>query len=357
MPEEDTSVDIGSSSKTSTTTKRDSSSHVLGAALEIIVSGDDLPAGSARAAARALLDPGTDEALLAELLVAWSTKRPSAVELAAVVAAVLASARRPGVHGRDAADAVAIGGTADADGIAVLSALTAASLGLRVAKSCGRTAAGASDCAALLTARKGPGAQCAASSRRAESHRFTCVSSASAHAGLARLTAVQRRLGVRSITDLAGPLANPIASGARLIGAGNPQDQEVVAEAARLLGHRRTWVVRARGGLAGLSTAAPNRVIAVERGGARSFTLDPAELPIAQHALEDFRENGIGAACADLRGFAAGEVAAPLRDTVTLNAAVLPYLAGWFTGLDEAIAETERVFTDGRFLESLHSLS
>src|SRR5205823_2394427 len=59
------------------------------------------------------------------------------------------------------------------------------------------------------------------------------------HPALARLAPLRRRLGVRTVFNLLGPLANPAGAAYQLLGVGRPELLDVLAEALARLGVRQ----------------------------------------------------------------------------------------------------------------------
>jgi anthranilate synthase/phosphoribosyltransferase len=74
----------------------------------------------------------------------------------------------------------------------------------------------------------------------------------------------RRQLGIKTIMNLLGPLANPAGAEFQLIGVFSERHLRTVAEAAVRLGVRRGMVVHGLDGQDELSVCAPTRVISFE---------------------------------------------------------------------------------------------
>ena len=70
------------------------------------------------------------------------------------------------------------------------------------------------------------------------------------HPAMKHVAAVRRKLGVRTIFNLLGPLANPAGARFQLLGVGLPELRPLIASALRLLGTERALVVSGRDGWA-----------------------------------------------------------------------------------------------------------
>lgn len=80
------------------------------------------------------------------------------------------------------------------------------------------------------------------------------------HPALKHASQARRELGVRTIFNALGPLANPARATHQLVGVYDDALRPVMARALARLGVKRAWVVRAEDGLDEVSTDAPTRV-------------------------------------------------------------------------------------------------
>jgi anthranilate phosphoribosyltransferase len=135
------------------------------------------------------------------------------------------------------------------------------------------------------------------------------------HAGEAR-----RELGVRTIFNALGPLANPARATHQLVGVYADELRPIVARALGDLGVVRAWVVRSTDGLDEVSPDATTRVSMLENGRVEEREVSPATFgvapsPLARAAGKTARDNA-DAVTAILRGDAH-----PGADAVRINAA------------------------------------
>lgn len=160
------------------------------------------------------------------------------------------------------------------------------------------------------------------------------------HPAMARVGPLRKALGRPTVFNLVGPLCNPAGAGVQVIGVGRPTAREPIAEAARLLGARRTLVVS--GFLAGrdgalapkpfdeVSLFGPTEVIDVTADDVRRYRWTPEDFGLVTHPLErlaDLEVAGPAESAAVIRGVLAGE-RGPRRDVVVLNAAAVLVAAG-----------------------------
>jgi anthranilate phosphoribosyltransferase len=159
------------------------------------------------------------------------------------------------------------------------------------------------------------------------------------HAGQAR-----KELGVRTIFNALGPLANPARASHQLVGVYEESLRPVVARALGLLGLRGAWVVRGEDGLDEVSPCEPTRVSELRPDGqVRELTLGPQDFGVER--LE--RSALAGGDAADnaqaLLSILEGK-RHPAREAVVLNAAAALHVA---TGEDRgACADKAREALD-----------
>ncbi|GIJ24022.1 anthranilate phosphoribosyltransferase [Micromonospora lutea] len=319
----------------------------LRSAIRSAVAGTDLDAATATQALTAVLG-GAADTDTAALLTALAAKGPSATEVAATARVVLAAAPAVTWTG-PAVDIVGTGGDgSNSVNISTVAALIATAAGATVAKAGNRAATsrcGSADLLAALGVPVDPAPEVVDSLRR---HRFAFLFTPAVHPAMRALAPLRRQLGFRTIFNLSGPLTNPVPLTARLIGAADAREQEILAEAAVELSGTPTWVVRSASGLDELSTAEPSRVIAVAKGRTETFHIDPRDLPVAPAGLDDLRGGDARHNAQIVRAVLAGTAPRPVTDTCLLNAAAALRLADLADDLDDGLELGREAISSGR---------
>lgn len=179
------------------------------------------------------------------------------------------------------------------------------------------------------------------------------------HPAVARVAAARRRIGVRTLFNAIGPLANPSGARRQLLGVYDRTLTTPLAHALAALGSHRAFVVHGADGLDEISINAETYVASLEDGVVREFTLSPEKAglkraPLAAITGGDPIENA-GA----LRRLLGGERGA-YRDIAVLNAAAALLVAGAAADLREA-AERAAAAIDtgaaGRALDALVAIT
>jgi anthranilate phosphoribosyltransferase len=101
------------------------------------------------------------------------------------------------------------------------------------------------------------------------------------HPAMRHAMPVRRELGIRTLFNCIGPLANPAGATHQLVGAPDDALRPMLARALAALGSKRAWVVRSSDGLDEVSPYAPTRVTELEGGELREFSISPEDFGIS----------------------------------------------------------------------------
>ena len=292
--------------------------------LEAISAGRSLDAEATRALFLHLMADSTSEAFIAGVLAAFRTKGETAQELLGATQALLSVCRPAVSRASGSVDTCGTGG--DGRGtfnISTATALLCAAMGLDVVKHGNRSVTSRSGSADVIEALGIPFHAPGADLRQ----RFTFLFAPHFHPSLKRIGAVRRALGIRTIFNLIGPLANPARPDFQLVGVADRDRLEDVAHAMRGLGRKRAMVVWGEPGMDEATPAGPFDIYDVRDGEARLRRMEAGEFGLAACSPDDLR-GGDAAENADIiRAVFSGERSAR-RDVVVLNAALVLMLTG-----------------------------
>lgn len=179
------------------------------------------------------------------------------------------------------------------------------------------------------------------------------------HPTMAHVGALRRSLGRPTVFNLVGPLVNPARADVQVIGVGRPAAREPLAEAAWLLGARRTLVVSGHlvdadglptgQALDEVSLFGPTDVIDVSAVGMDRRRWTPEDFGLATlpaTRLAELAVDGPEASADAIRRVLAG-ASGPCRDVVVLNAAAVLWAADPALRLDDARARAEESIDSG----------
>lgn len=178
------------------------------------------------------------------------------------------------------------------------------------------------------------------------------------HPAMRHVAPIRRELGVATLFNRVGPLANPAGARRQVIGVAQPDHGPVMADALKQLGTTHALVVHAHVGMDEISPVGKTDVWEVDHSGVKAWTLDPAPLGVAAPSLDglaggDPADNARRIATM----FADPTSAAPaLRAAVIVNAAAAIYVAGLSSTWADAVDRATAALTDGRALARLEAL-
>ena len=162
------------------------------------------------------------------------------------------------------------------------------------------------------------------------------------HAGPTR-----RELGVPTVFNFLGPMANPARVRRQVLGVSDPAMAERMVAVLAELGAERALVVYGHDGLDELTTTTTSTVLELHAGAVRSYIVDPAALGLAIVERDALRGGDAVANADAVRRILDGETG-PQRDIVLLNAAAGVVVAGLADDLADGIEAALASVDEGR---------
>ncbi|HXZ63935.1 MAG TPA: anthranilate phosphoribosyltransferase, partial [Streptosporangiaceae bacterium] len=153
------------------------------------------------------------------------------------------------------------------------------------------------------------------------------------HPALRHVIVPRRELGVPTVFNVLGPVANPARPTAQALGVADPRMGPILAGVLAARGCS-ALVFHGTDGLDELTTTAPSDVWVVHDGTVSQVIIDPAELGIARCAQADLQGGDPAHNAGVIRAFLGG-VPGPVRDTALLNAGAALAAAAGVSGPDE----------------------
>jgi anthranilate phosphoribosyltransferase len=161
----------------------------------------------------------------------------------------------------------------------------------------------------------------------------------------------RREIGIPTVFNMLGPMANPGRVRRQVIGVADPTMAERMLASLRLHGSVRAWIVHGQG-LDELTTTGTSTVLALDDDNVRTFTVDPVALGFAP-AIPDELTGGLPAHNAEVvRRVLKGEHGAH-RNIVLLNAAAGLVVAGVVETLEAGIVVATASIDEGRAAHTL----
>jgi anthranilate phosphoribosyltransferase len=285
-----------------------------------LVRGESLTAEETSWAMGEIMDGAATPSQVAGFVVALRAKGETVTEVTGLAQAMLAHAAPISVPGR-IVDLVGTGADrAHTVNISTMGTIAAAAAGARMVKHGNRAATSLCGTADVLEALGvvidlPP----AASVRLADEVGVAFLFAPLYHPALRHASVTRRELGVPTVFNFLGPLANPARPGALAVGVADPRIAPIMAGVLASRGNS-ALVVHGDDGLDELTTTAPSTVWVVHGGTVSEGRFDPASLGIARAAPEDLTGGDPAVNAAAVRAFVGG-TPGPVRETALLNAA------------------------------------
>jgi anthranilate phosphoribosyltransferase len=175
------------------------------------------------------------------------------------------------------------------------------------------------------------------------------------HPAMRFVAPVRQEIGIRTVFNVLGPLANPAGACDGVFGVYSAELAPTYAEALADLGSRRAFVVHGAGGLDELSPSGPSLVVEVADGEVTEWELDPRDLGFEPGDPEALRGGSAAENAAIIRTVLAGEPG-PRRDAVLLNTAGALVAAGLAADFVDGIALAAETIDSGAASSRLDAL-
>ncbi|BCJ94628.1 anthranilate phosphoribosyltransferase [Anaerocolumna cellulosilytica] len=167
------------------------------------------------------------------------------------------------------------------------------------------------------------------------------------HTAMKYVAPVRRELGIRTIFNILGPLANPAGANMQLLGVYDETLVEPLAKVLANLGVKRAMVVYGKDGLDEISLSAPTVCCEIRDGKLTSYVLEPEQLGLTRCYNNDLTGGGPLENAEITKAILRGEKG-PKRDAVLLNAAASIYIVKDNITLKEALALAKEAIDSNR---------
>lgn len=293
------------------------------------------------------------DAQKASFLTALSMKGETIDEITSA-AKVLRSHCERFLNDMDVLEIVGTGGDgSNTINISTLSSVVVSAAGIPVAKHGNRAASskcGTADCLEAL----GVKIDCAParSARILKDINLCFLFAQKYHPAMRFVGAVRKEMGIRTLFNVLGPLANPAGATMQLFGVYSEELVEPLAHVLRNLGVKRAMVVYGRDSMDEISLSAETKVCEFKNDEFKSYVIKPEDLGLTRCNKEDLvggtpQENA--AIVNDILGGAKG----PKTDVVLLNAGAAIYLASDGITLKDGIEKAREIIVSGKAKKQL----
>jgi len=167
------------------------------------------------------------------------------------------------------------------------------------------------------------------------------------HPALKHAAAARKALGVRTVFNLLGPMANPAFVRRQLVGVFDPALTETVAKVLHSLGSERVFVVHGSDGSDEVTIAGETRVTSLDNGHITTFTFVPESVGISRADARELRGGSPAENAKSISSILDG-TRGPRRDAVVLNAGFVIAVAGRAESIQEGVTMAAEAIDSGR---------
>jgi anthranilate phosphoribosyltransferase len=175
------------------------------------------------------------------------------------------------------------------------------------------------------------------------------------HGAMRHAGPTRRELGVPTVFNFLGPLANPAGVRRYVVGVSDASMAVRMAEVLAAAGAERAFIVHGGDGLDEITITTTSNVVELVAGEVREITVDPVEFGLGPASLADLRGGDAPANAAVVHEVLQGG-AGPHRDIVVLNAAAGLVAAGVEPDYAAGVAAARSAIDDGRAAAALDRL-
>jgi anthranilate phosphoribosyltransferase len=330
------------------------------AVLSRLTANTELPPEVAAAAFTEILEGRATPAQVAGFAIGLRTKGETVAELTAVLRTMLAFAVRVPLSDEIRAKAICTCGTggdrSHSINISTTATFLVAGAGGIVCKHGGRAASSQSGSADVLEA-LGVALEIspAAVARCVTEVGVGFCLAPRFHPAMRHAAPTRRELGVATLFNFIGPMANPGLVRRQAVGVSDPAMAPRMAEVLRAQGADRAVVMHGHDGLDELSTTTTSSLWRLQDGVITESVVDPCTYGFERVTLDDLRGGTAVENAVHVRNVLAGRPG-PHRDVVVLNAAAGLLAAGVASDLGDGVERAAKAIDDGSAMQALDSL-
>lgn len=252
-------------------------------------------------------------------------------------------------HEGDVLEIVGTGGDkSDSFNISTTSSLVIASAGVSVAKHGNRAASSKSGAADVL---ESLGVNITISPQKSaellQNIGICFLFAQSYHTAMKYVGPIRKELGIRTIFNILGPLANPASANLQVMGVYDESLVEPLAKVLSNLGVKRALVVYGQDRLDEISASAETSVCEVKDGTFKSYTISPEQFGLIRCKKEELTGGTPDENAAITKAVLAGEQGAR-RTAVVLNAGAGLYVVGKADSIEAGVRLAEELIDSGK---------
>ena len=324
-------------------------------AISLLVKGNDLSTEMMTTVMEEIMTNEATDAQKASFLTALAMKGETIDEITAA-AKVMRSHCERFLNDMDVLEIVGTGGDgSNTFNISTLSAIVASAAGIPVAKHGNRAASskcGTADCLEALGVKIDIAP--ALSAQLLKDIDICFLFAQKYHTAMRFVGGVRKEMGIRTLFNILGPLANPAGANMQLLGVYSEDLIEPLAHVLRNLGVKRAMVVYGTDSIDEISLSAPTKVCEFRGDNFKTYEITPEQYGFTRCAKEDL-VGGTPEENAKIALDILNDQPGPKLDAVLLNAGAAIYIASDNITMEDAIAKARILIESGAAKKQLET--
>ena len=324
-------------------------------AIAQLVKKEDLPSEQMNEVMEEIMTGEATDAQKAAFLTALAAKGETIDEITAA-AKVLRSHCEKFLNDMDVLEIVGTGGDgSNSINISTLASIVVSAAGIPVAKHGNRAASskcGTADCLEALGVKIDIAP--ALSAQLLKDIDICFLFAQKYHTAMRFVGGVRKEMGIRTLFNILGPLANPAGANMQLLGVYSEDLIEPLAHVLRNLGVKRAMVVYGTDSIDEISLSAPTKVCEFRGNNFKTYEITPEQYGFTRCAKEDL----VGGTPEDNAKIALdilNDQPGPKLDAVLLNAGAAIYIASDNITMEDAIAKARVLIESGAAKKQLET--
>ena len=324
-------------------------------AISLLVQRRDLTSEMMSEVMEEIMTNQATDAQKASFLTALAMKGETISEITAA-AKVMRSHCERFLNDMDVLEIVGTGGDgSNTFNISTLSAIVASSAGIPVAKHGNRAASskcGTADCLEALGVKIDIAP--ALSAQLLKEINICFLFAQKYHTAMRFVGNVRKEMGIRTLFNILGPLANPAGATMQLLGVHSEELVEPLAHVLHNLGVKRAMVVYGTDSIDEISMSAPTKVCEFKNDNFKTYEITPEQFGLTRCKKEDLVGGNPDENAAITRDILSGKPG-PKMDAVLLNSGAAIYLVSDNITMQEAIQKARELITNGAAAKQLET--
>jgi len=186
-----------------------------------------------------------------------------------------------------------------------------------------------------------------------EKTNFTFAFAPLYHPAIKNVMPIRKELGIRTIFNLLGPLANPALVSKQVIGVFNKEFCKIMAEAVKILGIEKALIIHGLDGIDEVSVSSKTLVYEVSNKRIEEYTITPESLRIKRHKLKEVLGGDAKLNAKLLIKAFSPSFQGAIKDFLIANASVALYLANLSKSIEEGVEIAKQTIDEGLVIKKV----